>query len=67
MPDKRTFDPIKIPGRYEALRREGMGKEKAARIANDRRKVWVKGGTHRACEEWNKEDLLAEVKSRLDG
>ncbi len=46
---------IKDEEQYEALRDEGMSKEKAARIANtDRQKAGKRGGTSDAYEEWSK-------------
>lgn len=35
---KKKSGTIKRPKQYEALRRKGMGKKKAARIANRKRK-----------------------------
>ena len=35
MPGKQHGPSIKDSGQYEALRREGMSKEKAARISNE--------------------------------
>jgi general stress protein YciG len=49
---------IKDEEQYEALRSEGMSKEKAARIANtDRTEAGRKGGKAAPYEEWSKEDL----------
>lgn len=48
---KPTSSQIKNPERYEALRQEGMSKEKAARIANSGREASVKGGKHPAYEK----------------
>ena len=49
---------IKDEEQYEALRDEGMSKEKAARIANtDRSKAGKRGGTSDAYEEWTKDEL----------
>jgi hypothetical protein len=50
---------VKDDEQYEALRREGASKEKAARIANagDRSETGSKGGQSPPYEEWNKEDL----------
>lgn len=47
---------IRDDDQYEALREEGMSKEKAARIANadDAAK---RGGASRPYEEWTKDDL----------
>lgn len=49
---------IKDDEQYEALREEGMSKEKAARIANtDRDKAAERGGSSDAYEEWSKDEL----------
>ena len=54
---------IKDEEQYEALRREGESKEKAARIANasantSRSSTGRKGGTSQSYEDWTKEDLM---------
>ena len=49
---------IKDDEQYEALRKEGMSKEKAARIANTPRdEAARKGGEAAPYEEWSVEDL----------
>ena len=49
---------IKDDERYEALREEGMSKEKAARIANTpREEAARKGGEAPPYEDWTVEDL----------
>jgi hypothetical protein len=49
---------IKDDEQYEALRKKGMSKEKAARIANTpSSKAGKKGGKSPKYEEWNKNDL----------
>jgi Rho termination factor, N-terminal domain len=49
---------IKDPKQYEALRRDGASKEKAARIANsDRTSSGKKGGKAGPYEDWSKQDL----------
>ena len=54
---------IKDDERYEALRREGMSKEKAARIANTPREVAAKrGGEAPKYEDWTKEELYDKAK-----
>ena len=54
---------IKDDERYEALRREGASKEKAARIANTpRRQAARRGGRSSAYEDWNKDDLYRRAK-----
>lgn len=54
---------IKDDEQYEALRREGMSKEKAARIANsDKHATGKKGGKAEKYEDWTKEDLMAKAR-----
>jgi hypothetical protein len=54
---------IKDDDRYEALRKEGMSKEKAARIANsDPHKVGHKGGKAKDYEDRTKEELEKKAK-----
>ena len=54
---------IKDDRQYEALRKQGMSKGKAARIANtDRRESGHKGGKSSKYEDWSKGDLLAKAK-----
>jgi Rho termination factor, N-terminal domain len=49
---------IKDDERYEALRRQGASKEKAARIANtDPKTAARRGGKSPPYEEWTKSDL----------
>ncbi len=49
---------IKDDRRYEAMRKEGMSKEKAARIANTPARVAGKrGGRAEPYEEWTVEEL----------
>lgn len=49
---------VKDEEQYEALRRKGESKEKAARIANtDRKKAGKRGGNSSSYEDWSKEDL----------
>ena len=59
MPEKKTPGPsVKDERRYEALRRDGASKEKAARIANtDREQAGKRGGTSPAYEDWTVDDL----------
>jgi hypothetical protein len=50
---------IKDPKQYEALRRDGASKEKAARIANsDRTSSGKKGGKASSYDDWTKQDLV---------
>ncbi len=58
MPGKDPGPSVKDKEQYEALRDEGMSKEKAARIANtDREKAGKRGGKHPPYEEWTVEEL----------
>jgi hypothetical protein len=54
---------IKDDEQYEALRRKGTSKEKAARIANsDRTTTGKKGGEGKKYEERSKKDLVQKAK-----
>ena len=65
---------IKDDERYEALRKEGASKEKAARIANTgRQTAGERGGGSPACEERSAEELReraaelgVEGRSKMD-
>jgi hypothetical protein len=59
MPGKDHGPSIKDDEQYEALRREGASKEKAARIANagDRSETGSRGGQSGSYEDWSKEEL----------
>jgi hypothetical protein len=58
MPGKDHGPSVKDPEQYEALRKQGESKEKAARIANTSRKQSGKrGGQSASYEDWSKEDL----------
>jgi hypothetical protein len=60
---KKHGPQIKDDEQYEALRREGMSKEKAARIANsDRQDVGHRGGKSPEYDEWSKDDLYEKAK-----
>lgn len=59
MPGKRAN--VKNEEQYEALRREGASKEKAARIANTPN-AGKKGGHASKYEDRSKEDLYSEAK-----
>ncbi len=52
---------IKDDAKYEALRREGASKEKAARIANSP-DASQKGGKSKPLDDRTKDQLLAEAK-----
>ncbi len=58
MPPRSHGPTVKDPEQYEALRRKGESKEKAARIANtSRRSAGKKGGKSPSYEDWSKNDL----------
>lgn len=64
---KNHGSSIKDDRQYEALRREGMSKEKAARIANasakeGRSTVARRGGKSPAYEDWSRDDLYRRAK-----
>jgi hypothetical protein len=59
--DKRPS--IKDEERYEALREEGMSKQKAARIANtDATVAGKRGGKAPPYEEWTKDELYEKAR-----
>ena len=68
MPGARTPGPsVKDPDQYEALRRQGDSKEKAARIANasarrGRSAVAAKGGRASRYEDMTKPELLERAR-----
>lgn len=54
---------VKDNEQYEALREQGMSKEKAARIANSSRsESGRKGGKSPKYEEWTKEELSERAR-----
>lgn len=54
---------IKNDEQYEALRRQGMGKEKAARIANsDSETSGRRGGSRPPYEEWTRDALYQRAR-----
>ena len=62
MPRKKR-PSIKDEERYEAMREEGMSKEKAARIANtDATVAGKRGGKAPPYEEWTKADLYDKAR-----
>lgn len=64
MPTRKPGNSVKDEEQYEALRDQGMSKEKAARIANtSRRKVGRRGGKSEEYEDWSKEELYDKAKS----
>ena len=60
---KNHGSSIKDDEQYEALRRKGASKEKAARIANTPRKeAGRRGGKSAKYEDWSKDDLYDKAK-----
>lgn len=53
---------IKDDEKYEALRREGASKEKAARIANAGKSASRRGGEAPAYEDWTKDELVDKAR-----
>ncbi|MEI2385571.1 Rho termination factor [Breoghania sp. JC706] len=56
---------VKDDDTYEALRKQGASKEKAARIANARAagdKPSARGGKSAPYEEWNRDDLYDRAR-----
>ena len=66
---KRHGKSIKDDEQYEALREDGMSKEKAARIANTGRKeAGRRGGRSRQYDDWSKDELYEKAKEvGIDG
>ena len=63
MGTKDHGNSIKDDEQYEALREEGMSKERAARIANTPRTTAGKrGGTSERYEEWTVDELHERAK-----
>jgi hypothetical protein len=63
MPKSDPGPSVKDDEQYEALRREGASKEKAARIANtDRSSAGKRGGSSPPYEEWTKDDLYERAQ-----
>jgi hypothetical protein len=67
MPGTKHGPSVKDSDQYEALRRKGMSKEKAARISNEsagssRSKVGRRGGSARDYDERTKEQLLDRAR-----
>lgn len=64
---------IKDEEQYQALRRDGASKEKAARIANassnsSRSEVGRRGGTSGSYDDWTKADLMDRAREiGIDG
>ena len=53
---------VKDDRKYEALRREGASKEKAARVTNAGKSASKKGGKASAYEDRSKEDLMKKAR-----
>lgn len=67
MPKRSPGPSVKDPDQYEALRDDGMSREKAARIANasardGRSAVARRGGRGGDYEDRTKDDLLAKAR-----
>ncbi len=63
VPGHNHGSQIKDDEQYEALRREGLSKEKAARIANsDRSQTGHKGGHSQRYEDWGKQALYQQAR-----
>lgn len=63
MASKDHGPAIKDDQQYEALRNQGMSKEKAARIANTpRRETGKRGGRAPKYESWSKAQLYDKAK-----
>ncbi len=69
MPGQDPGPSVKDDEQYEALRDEGMSKEKAARIANtDRQTAAKRGGESPPYEEWTKDELYDRAQEiGIDG
>lgn len=60
----RNGSTVKDEEQYEALRRQGMSKERAARIANTPRKeAATRRGRSPRYEDWSKKDLYDQARS----
>jgi hypothetical protein len=62
MPAKDHGPSVKDDRKYEALRREGASKEKAARIASTGKSASKNGGKAGKYEDWSKDDLQRKAK-----
>jgi hypothetical protein len=67
MPRGKHGPSVKDPKQYDALRDEGMSKEKAARISNasagsSRSKVGRRGGRAKDYDDSTREELLAKAR-----
>jgi hypothetical protein len=60
---KNHGSSIKDDEQYEALRKKGMSKNKAARIANTARsRTAKKGGKSQKYDDWSKKDLMDKAR-----
>jgi hypothetical protein len=63
MPKRSPGPSVKDPKQYEALRKQGESKEKAARIANTSRgSTAKKGGRSGSYDDWSKDDLVKRAR-----
>jgi len=67
MPRNEPGSSVKDKDMYEALRKDGASKEKAARISNaaaasSRSEVGRRGGLAGEYEDWSKNDLMARAR-----
>lgn len=62
MPENDDSSRIKDEKQYEELRKQGMSKEKAARIANSGKEASKKGGKHKKYEEWARDELYEKAQ-----
>jgi hypothetical protein len=63
MPANDHGPSVQDDERYEALRRQGASKEKAARIANtDATAAGKRGGSSPPYEEWTKDELYGRAQ-----
>jgi hypothetical protein len=53
---------VKDDRRYEALRRQGASKQKAARIANTGKSASRRSGESGKYEDWSKDDLMKKAR-----
>ena len=64
---KKPGPSVKDDRTYEAVRRQGASKEKAARIANasagqGEKNVSRRGGKHQSYDDWSKNDLMDKAR-----
>lgn len=63
MPEAKDHGPqIKDDRKYEALRKEGMTKQKAARIANAGNSASRRGAEQPAYEDWTTHELYEKAR-----